>query len=393
MRHPKPESEAHEGLWAKWAHEIARFPWLAGLAALAILIPLTVPLLSLNLGQQDIAALSTTTTARKAYDLLAKNFGPGINGPLIVSVKLGSPAQAPSAKAAPASSKNGSSGTTAGGSGAAGQSKQTQSDPRAGDPRLQTLQKDIAATPGIAAVTPAQLDKAGTTAFFNAIATKGPAEKSTATLVEHLRTSVIPAAEKGTNMTADVGGTTAGNVDLAARISDKLPLQILVVIALSFVLLILAFRTAVIPAQAAVMNLLSIGASYGVLTAIFQYGWLADVIGLNGSVPIVSYVPLFMFAVLFGLSMDYEVFLVSQIEEHVHAGEDNRSSVVSGLVTSARVITAAALIMVFVFGSFLLNGNPTVQQFGIGLAVAVILDATVVRCLLVPALMVLTGEA
>jgi RND superfamily putative drug exporter len=395
VRHPASDEQAHEGLWAKWAHEIARYPWLAGLAALAILIPLTVPLLSLNLGQQDIAALSSSTTARKAYDLLAKNFGPGINGPLIVSVKLGSPAQAPSAKGAPAS--KGSS-TAGGGSGSSGQSAQGQksaqgqSDPRAGDPRLQTLQKDIAATPGIAAVTPAQLDKAGTTAFFNAVATKGPAEKSTATLVEHLRASVIPAAEKGTDMTADVGGTTAGNVDLAARISDKLPLQILVVIALSFVLLILAFRTAVIPAQAAVMNLLSIGASYGVLTAIFQYGWLADVIGLNGSVPIVSYVPLFMFAVLFGLSMDYEVFLVSQIEEHVHAGEDNRSSVISGLVTSARVITAAAAIMVFVFGSFVLNGDPTIKQFGVGLAVAVVLDATVVRCLLVPALMLLMGK-
>ena len=193
-------------------------------------------------------------------------------------------------------------------------------------------------------------------------------------------------------MKADVGGSTAGYIDLASRISEKLPLQILVVIALSFVLLILAFRTAVIPAQAAVMNLLSIGASYGVLTAVFQYGWLADVIGLNGPVPIVSYVPLFMFAVLFGLSMDYEVFLVSQIEEHVHAGEDNRSSVVSGLVTSARVITAAALIMVFVFGSFVLNGDPTIKQFGIGLAVAVVLDATVVRCLLVPALMLLMGK-
>jgi RND superfamily putative drug exporter len=148
----------------------------------------------------------------------------------------------------------------------------------------------------------------------------------------------------------------------------------------------------VIPAQAAAMNLLSIGAAYGVLTAIFQYGWLSGLIGLDGPVPIVSYVPLFMFAILFGLSMDYEVFLVSQIEEHVHAGEDNRSSVVSGLVTSARVITAAALIMVFVFGSFVLNGDPTIKQFGVGLAVAVVLDATVVRCLLVPALMLLMGK-
>ncbi|HEY2570612.1 MAG TPA: MMPL family transporter [Solirubrobacteraceae bacterium] len=380
VRAQRPESQAHEGLWAKWANEIARYPLLAGLAALAILIPLTIPLLSLNLGQQDTAALSQSTTARKAYDLLAASFGPGINGPLVVAVTLGSPAKAPPAGAAP---PKGASGSPA---------KSAPSDARTADVRLQTLQKDIAQTPGVAAVTPAQLDKAGTTAFFNAISTKGPAEDATTELVEKLRSSVIPSAAKGTDMKADIGGSTAGYIDLASRISQKLPLQILVVIALSFVLLILAFRTAVIPVQAAVMNLLSIGASYGVLTAIFQYGWLADVIGLKGAVPIVSYVPLFMFAVLFGLSMDYEVFLVSQIEEHVHAGEDNRSSVVSGLVTSARVITAAALIMVFVFGSFVLNGDPTIKQFGIGLAVAVVLDATVVRCLLVPALMLLMGK-
>jgi putative drug exporter of the RND superfamily len=413
VRAERPESKAHEGLWAKWANEIARYPLVAGLAALAILIPLTIPLLSLNLGQQDVAALSKSTTARKAYDLLAKSFGPGINGPLIVAVTLGSPAKAPSTassgsgkSAAPASGKSGGSAPAASGSGASASGKsasaasgssqssksQSQGDPRAADARLATLQKDISQTPDVAAVTPVQIDKAGTSAFFNVVSTEGPAEEATTDLVEKLRASVIPGAAKGTDMKADVGGSTAGYIDLASRISDKLPVQILVVIALSFVLLILAFRTAVIPAQAAVMNLLSIGASYGVLTAIFQYGWLADVIGLNGPVPIVSYVPLFMFAVLFGLSMDYEVFLVSQIEEHVHAGEDNRSSVVSGLVTSARVITAAALIMVFVFGSFVLNGDPTIKQFGIGLAVAVVLDATVVRCLLVPALMLLMGR-
>jgi RND superfamily putative drug exporter len=384
VRHQPSEQQIRNGLWAKWAHEIARFPWIAGLAALAILIPLTIPLLSLNLGQQDTAALSESTTARKAYDLLAANFGAGINGPLIVAVTLGTPAKPP----AGASSSAGSSGA-----GKASSSKsQSQSDPRAADPRLQTLQKDISQTAGVSAVAPVQIDKAGTAAFFNVISKQGPAEEATTDLVEKLRSQVIPSADRGTDMKADVGGSTAGYIDLASRISDKLPLQILVVIALSFVLLILAFRTAVIPAQAAVMNLLSIGASYGVLTAVFQYGWLADVIGLNGPVPIVSYVPLFMFAVLFGLSMDYEVFLVSQIEEHVHAGEDNRSSVVSGLVTSARVITAAALIMVFVFGSFVLNGDPTIKQFGIGLAVAVVLDATVVRCLLVPALMLLMGK-
>jgi RND superfamily putative drug exporter len=350
------DEHARRGLWAKWAAEIAKVPIVAGLAALAILIPLMIPLLSLTLGQQDTAALSTSTTARRAYDLISKSFGPGVNGPLLIAVSLKSPASS------------------------------------TGDQRLQTLQKDVAATAGVAGVAPITLSKDGKTAYFNAISKTGPAENATADLVSTLRASVIPKADHGTDMSAYVGGSTAAYVDLASKISSKLPLQIAVVIALSFCLLILAFRSVAIPAQAAVMNVLSIAAAYGVLTAIFQYGWLHGLIGLNSAVPIVSYVPLFMFAILFGLSMDYEVFLVSQIEEHVHAGEDNRSSVVSGLVTSARVITAAALIMVFVFGSFVLNGDPTVKQFGIGLAVAVILDATVVRCLLVPALMILMGR-
>ncbi len=374
VRRPPTDAQAHQGAWATLAKDIAKQPVVAGIVALAILIPLTIPLLSLSLGQQDTAALSKSTTARQAYDLMSKNFGPGSNGPLIIAISLGSPAKAPS------------------GSSSSSSSSSSQSDPRAADPRLATLQKDVSSTAGVSAVTPIQVDKAGTSAFFNAISKYGPAEHQTTDLVNTLRDSVIPKAEKGTNMQADVGGTTAAYDDLASKISSKLPLQIIVVIALSFLLLMLAFRTVVIPVQAAVMNVLSIGASYGVLTAVFQYGWLAHVIGLDGPVPIVSYVPLFMFAILFGLSMDYEVFLVSQIEEHVHAGEDNESSVVSGLVTSARVITAAAAIMVFVFGSFVLNGDPTIKQFGIGLAVAVILDATIVRCLLVPALMLIMGK-
>ncbi len=395
----RPEAAIEQGAWAKWASMIARHPMIAGLAALAILIPLMIPLLSLELGQQDTAALSTSTTARKAYDLLSESFGPGVNGPLIVAVSLGTPATAPTSSGTQHSGSGSGSGSssskaggTSGGSSSSTSASTSQGDPRAQDPRLQTLQHDVATTSGVAAVTPIQVSSTGTTAYFDAIATTGPAEKATEDLVQRLRSSTIPKAEQGTNMHADVGGSTAGFVDLATRISEKLPLQILVVIALSFVLLILAFRTVVIPAQAAVMNLLSIAAAYGVLTAIFQYGWLSGVIGLEGPVPVVSYVPLFMFAVLFGLSMDYEVFLVSQIEEHVNSGQDNRESVVSGLVTSARVITSAAFIMVFVFGSFVLNGDPTVKQFGVGLAVAVILDSTVVRCLLVPALMLLMGR-
>ena len=356
VRHPPTDEQAQKGVWAKWAAEIGKRPVIAGLAALVILIPLAIPLFSLTLGQQDTAALSTSTTARQAYDLISENYGPGVNGPLIVVASLGSKATSTS------------------------------------DSRLQTLQKDVGSTSGVVAVTPVQLDNAGTTAYFNAISKAGPAEQSTTNLVHTLRNTTIPKAEKGTNMSAEVGGTTAAYDDLASQISSKLPLQIVVVIALSFLLLVLAFRSVVIPPQAALMNILSIGASYGVLTAIFQFGWFSSLIGLPGEVPVVSYVPLFMFAILFGLSMDYEVFLVSQIEEHVHAGDDNKTSVVRGLVTSARVITAAAAIMVFVFGSFVLNGDPTVKQFGIGLAVAVILDATVVRCLLVPALMILMGK-
>ena len=375
VRGRHPAEHPRQGAWARWAAGVARRPLISTLAALAILIPLAIPLLSLTLGQKDVAALSTSTTARRAYDLISDNFGPGVNGPLLVAVSLGSPAQASTSTGS--ASSQGSAG----------------SDPRASDPRLQTLEKDVSQTPGVAAVTPVQIDKAGTTAYLNAVATTGPAEQATADLVSKLRLSVIPDAEKGTNMHAYVGGSTASNVDLASDISSKLLLQILVVIALSFLLLLLAFRTVVIPAQAAVMNLLSIGAAYGVLIAIFQFGWLHSLIGLDGAVPIVSYVPLFMFAVLFGLSMDYEVFLVSQIKEHADAGEDIKRSVVSGLVTSGRVITAAATIMVFVFGSFVLNGDPTVKQFGIGLAAAVILDATVVRCLLVPARMVSLGKA
>jgi RND superfamily putative drug exporter len=374
VRNRHPADHSKQGAWARWAAGVVRHPVIATLVALAILIPLAVPLLSLTLGQKDVAALSTSTTARRAYDQISDNFGAGVNGPLLIAVSLGSPAQA-------SSSGSASSQGSAGG------------DPRASDPRLQTLEKDVSQTAGVAAVTPVQINKAGTTAFFNAIATTGPAEQATSDLVSKLRSSVIPDAEKGTNMHAYVGGSTASNVDLASDIAGKLLLQILVVIALSFLLLLLAFRSVVIPAQAAVMNLLSIGAAYGILVATFQFGWAHSLIGLDGAVPIVSYVPLFMFAVLFGLSMDYEVFLVSQIKEHADAGEDTKRSVVSGLVTSGRVITAAATIMVFVFGSFVLNGDPTVKQFGIGLAAAVILDATVVRCLLVPARMARLGRA
>ena len=236
-----------------------------------------------------------------------------------------------------------------------------------------------------------RIDRAGTTACFTAISQHGPSEDATADLVVTLGSAVIAKAEHGRSMRAEVGGSTAAYEELASTISADLPPRIMVVIALSFALPVLAFRTSVVAALAAVANVWSIAGAHGARTAIFQFGWLSRLVGLTGSVPIVCCVPLFTFAVLSGLSMDYEVFLVGQSQEHVNAGEDSRRCVVCGLVSTAHV-AAAALIMVFVSGSFLLDGNRTVERFGVGVAVAVMLDATVVRCLLVPALMILLGR-
>ena len=235
-----------------------------------------------------------------------------------------------------------------------------------------------------------RIDRAGTTACFTAISQHGPSGNTTADLVDTLGSAVTAKAEHGRNMRAEVGGSIAAYEDLASTISADLPPPIMVVITLGFALLVLAFRTSVVPALAAVANVFSIAGAHGARTATFQFGWLSRLVGLTGSVPIVCYLPLFMFAMLSGLSMDCEVFLVGQIPEHVNAAKDSRRCVVSGLVSTAHA-AAAALIMVFVFGSFLLNGNPTVKRFGVGLAVAVMLDAAVVGCLLVPALMILLG--
>ena len=237
------------------------------------------------------------------------------------------------------------------------------------------------------------MNKDGTAAVLNLTPTTAPSDEATANLVTKLRDDVIPKATKGKNMSADVGGTTAGYVDLASAISSKLIITILVVVALSFVLLLLAFRSIVIPLTAGLMNLVSIGAAFGVVCAVFEKGWGASLVGLDGEVPIVSYVPLMMFAILFGLSMDYEVFLMTHIREHWLETHDNKESVIRGIATTGRVITSAALIMVSVFFAFILNGDPTVKQFGVGMGVAVAVDATVVRCLLVPAVMVLIGKA
>ena len=218
-----------------------------------------------------------------------------------------------------------------------------------------------------------------------------PSDQATEQLVRTLRDTTIPKATKGASMSAAVGGTTAGYVDLADEISSRLVLTIAVVVALSFVLLLIAFRSILIPLTAGLMNLISIGAAFGVVTAVFEKGWGASLIGLDGEVPIVSYVPLMMFAILFGLSMDYEVFLMTHIRERWLEHHDNKQAVIDGVANTGRVITSAALIMVSVFFAFVINGDPTVKQFGVGMGVAVAVDATLVRCLLVPAVMVVIG--
>ena len=235
------------------------------------------------------------------------------------------------------------------------------------------------------------VNKQGTAAVYTLIATTAPSDLATEDLVSRLRDTTIPKATKGQDMTAFVGGTTAAYVDLAEKITSKLPLVILVVAALSFLVLLVGFRSLLIPAQAAVMNLVSVGAAYGVLTLVFQEGFASSLIGLDGAIPVVSFVPLIMFAILFGLSTDYQVFLLTQIQEHFHEGKGARATVIEGLGYSGRIIGAAALVMFSVFGSFVLNGDPTIKQFGLGLATAVTIDAIVV-CLFVPALITVAGR-
>ena len=341
--------------WARFAARVARRPWVSIVVALAILIPLIIPTFSLVLGQEDVGAGPKDEQQTQAYDMLSDGFGEGVNGPMLVSVEL------------PGASTD----------------EQT----------LQKLVTDMGKDGDVAAVTPPQVNEQKTAAIITVIPKTGPADEKTTDLVNELRDTTIPAAVEGTKVKAFVGGVTAAYDDLATEIADSLPTVIITVILLSFVLLLLAFRSIAVPVQAAVMNLLGVGASYGVIVAVFQWGWGSGLVGLEGEVPIASFVPLMMFAILFGLSMDYEVFLISHVQEEWVKAGDNTKAVVRGLSASARVITSAALIMVFVFGSFIFNGDPTVKQFGLGLAVAIAIDATIIRCLLVPAIMVLMGKA
>ena len=351
-RRVKPMTETLPYKWSRW---VQRRPWLSLVIGVGVLGALTLPVLGLRLGFADEGNYPSDTTTRRAYDLLAQGFGPGFNGPLTLVAAVDSPEQLAAA---------------------------------------QTLSDVLATTPGVVSVSPAVPNDAAapTAVLWNLYPTGSPQSAEAADLVERLREDVVPSVVGESGLDVKVTGSVAVNVDFSSYLADRLPVFFAVVLLLSFVLLMAVFRSLLVPLKAVLMNLLSIGAAYGAVVAVFQWGWGASLIGLGGSAPIDPWLPVMMFAIVFGLSMDYEVFLLSRVKEEYDRTGDNELAVADGLAKTARVITAAAAIMVFVFGSFVLDPTRSIKMFGFGLAVAVFLDATVVRMLLVPATMELLGD-
>jgi RND superfamily putative drug exporter len=339
--------------WARWAGWVTRRPWVGVTVGLGIMLLLTVPALSMNLGSSDAGNDPTSLTTRRAYDLLAEGFGKGVNGPLVVAAQLS----------------------------------------KAGDKAAQAqIGAALRTTPDVAAVAAPRVAPNGQTLVYTVYPRSAPQDQATTDMVENLRDNRLPPVERATGATVLVGGANGAQIDVTHALSSKLPLFIGVVVLLSALLLFIVFRSVVIPLQAAAMNLLSIGASLGVVVAIFQWGWLADLVGIQKG-PIDSFIPVMVFAIVFGLSMDYEVFLVSRIHEVWTKRRDASRAVVEGLASTGRVITAAATIMVCVFLSFVLGDVRAVKLFGLSLAAAVFLDAFVVRSLLLPAVLQLLGRA
>jgi putative drug exporter of the RND superfamily len=357
------------GVWLRWSAFVQRRPWtIAALSALAMLA-IAAPATALRLGSSDAANDPAGQTTHRAYELLAQGFGQGFNGPLLVVAKVPNPHRE------------------------AVEQGVEQVTPPSAEPKatVQTLRAAIAGTPGVVSVAPARINSAGDVATLSVDPRSSPQAYATTQLVERLREHVIPSVQRRTGMTVYVGGVTAGAVDFATVLSRKLPLFVGVVVLLSALLLMVVFRSLVIPLQAAVMNLLSISASLGVIVAIFQWGWLGSLIGVQPA-PIDSFIPVLLFAIVFGLSMDYEVFLVSRMHERWTRTHDHSRAVAEGLSLTGRVVTAAAAIMVCVFLSFTLLEGRVIKEFGFSLASAVFLDALVVRCLLLPAVLHLVGE-
>jgi RND superfamily putative drug exporter len=366
---------AHGGAWLRWSRFVQRHSAPVAVLATAAMLLIAAPAIALRLGSSDAGNDPVKFTTYKAYALMAEGFGEGFSGPLLIVAKV------PKAQRA-------SLGAGSGGS-ALGANRQPVAG--AGSKDLATLRGALARTPGVVSVTLPRISPSGEVATLSVYPSSSPQAYATTQLVQHLRSHVIPPVEASTGMTVYVGGLTAGSIDFASVLGKKLPLFIGVVVLLSALLLMVVFRSLVIPLQAAVMNLLSIGASLGVIVVVFQWGWIDGLLGIRAG-PIESFIPVMLFAIVFGLSMDYEVFLVSRIHEQWSRHGDSRRAVGEGLALTGRVVTAAAAIMICVFLSFMLGENRVIKEFGLSLAAAVFLDAVVVRCLLLPATLELLGD-
>ncbi len=339
--------------WMRWSRFVQRHKIAASLAGLVVLLALATPFLGTRFGFPDAGNDAAGTSGRTAYALTAQAFGPGANGPLLIAAEI-----------------------PAGGSTAS----------------VNALADKLRTVPGIAAVTPAQPNAAGDTAVFSVVPTTGPQDPATEDLVRHLRSEVLPDATAGTGLVVHVGGVTATAIDSTSNIVKRIPLLIGGVVLLSMLLLLVSFRSVVVAVKAALMNLLSVGAAYGVVGLVLQGGWFGRLFGIDNPTPLPAFVPVLMFAVLFGLSMDYEVFLVARMRETWLRTGDNAAAIVEGLAGTARVITAAAAIMIAVFAAFIPSQMVVLKVIGIGMAAAILIDATVVRLLLVPAVMNVLGD-
>ncbi|WP_329123218.1 MMPL family transporter [Streptomyces sp. NBC_01465] len=349
-----PRPELPTGLAARWSVFVERHPKLLGAIAAVVMLGLAVPTLGLHLGTSDQGNNPASSTTRQAYDLLAQGYGPGVNGPLTLVAEM---------------------------------------DGAADRLAMDQLPEQLRATEGVASVSPITYNGSGDTAVVTVVPDSSPQSQQTSDLVERLRTDVLPKAESGSSLDVHVGGVTASYDDFAEVIVGKLPLFVGSVIALGCVLLLLAFRSVGIPLKAAAMNVAAVASAFGIVVAVFQWGWGSELLGLGSAGPIEPFLPVIMVSVLFGLSMDYQVFLVSRMYEEWLETGDNRRAVRVGLAETSRVINSAAVIMISVFLAFVLSGERAIAMFGIGLAAAVALDAFVLRTLLVPALMHLLGGA
>jgi putative drug exporter of the RND superfamily len=355
---PRVVGADNKGFWPHWADRVQRYPWLSALGALALIVLIAVPFFSLRLGSADQGTDPAGTPTRAAFDTLSRGFGPGFNGPLmLVSV--------------------------------------VQPDQRAAVDNVVTA---VSQQADVAKVAPPLLipskTGSGDVMLLNVYPKTAPQDVATTDLVNHLRSDTIPQAVGNSGLTILVGGTTAIYIDFANVLAAKLPLFIGLVVLLSFLLLMTVFRSFVIPLTAAAMNLLSIGCAFGILVAVFEWGYGGRIINITGTSPIEAFLPVMLFAILFGLSMDYQVFLVSRMhEEYIKSGGDNRVAVRNGLAATGKTITAAAVIMILVFGAFILGGERVIKEFGVGLAAGILVDAVLIRMCVVPSLMMMFGDA